>query len=113
MIITTLNVKGLTNPKKVKKIKKRKQSMENSDILVLTEVKVNGVDLHERLQTIDDNLFWINSTHEQGSGGVAMGIHSKWGPNIKGTIVDQENKWVSFVMEEMSIIAIYATSLQG
>ena len=56
MIITTMNVKGLTNPKKVKKIKKWKQNMENSDILVLTEVKVSGVDLQERLQAIDANF---------------------------------------------------------
>ena len=45
MIITAMNVKGLTNLKKVKKIKKWKQNMENSNFLVLTEVKVNGVDL--------------------------------------------------------------------
>ena len=113
MIITALNVKGLTNPKKVKKIKKWKQNMENSDILVLTKVKVSGVDLQERLQAIDDDLIWITSTHEQGSGGVAMGIHSKWGPNIQGIILDQENKWVACVMEEMSIIAIYTTGPQG
>ena len=113
MIIIVMNVKGLTNPKKVKKIRKWKQTMENSDIFVLTEVKVGGVDLQERLQAIDDNLIWITSTHEQGSGGVAMGIHSKWGPNIQGIILDQENKWVAFVMEEMSIIAIYAIGPQG
>ena len=113
MIITAMNVKGLTNPKKVKKIKKWKQNIENSNILVLTKVKVSGVDLQERLQAIDTNLIWINSCHEQGSGGVAMGIHSKWGPNIKGTILDQENKCVAFVMEEISIIAIYATGPQG
>ena len=56
MIITALNVKGLTNPKKVKKIKMWKKNMENSDIFVLIEVKVSGVDLQERLQAIDDNL---------------------------------------------------------
>ena len=109
MIITALNVKGLTKTKKVKKIKKWKQNMENSNILIWTEVKVSGVDLQERLQAIDANLIWIYSSHEHGSGGVAMGIYSKWGPNIKGIIMDQENKWVAFVMEEMSIKAIYAT----
>ena len=69
--------------------------------------------MEERLQAIDANLIWINLSHEQGSGAVAMGIHSKWGPNIKGTILDQENKWVAFVLEEMSIIAIYTTGPQG
>ena len=49
MIITTLNVKGLTEPKKVKKVKRWKQNLGQSDILVLTEVKVSGMDLQERL----------------------------------------------------------------
>ena len=87
--------------------------METSDIVVLTEVKVSGVDLQERLQAINDNLIWIYSTHEQGLGGVAMGINNQWGPKTKCTRVDQENKWVAFVLEEMSIIAIYTTGPQG
>ena len=41
-----------------------------------------------------------------------MGIHQKWVPSIKDTILDQENKWVAVVMETMSIIAIYATGPQ-
>ena len=64
MIITALNVKGLTNPKKVKKVKKWKQNEGKGDILVLTEVKVSGSDLQERLQEIDSNFIWICSSHE-------------------------------------------------
>ena len=94
MIITALNVKGLTNQKKVKKVKKWKQNEGEGDIIILTEVKVSGSDLQERLQEIDTNCIWICSSHEQGSGGVAMGIHCKWGPSIKDTILDQDNKWV-------------------
>ena len=69
MKIMTLNVKGMTNPVKVNKIKRWRRQQGFLDVLVLTEVTVAGIKLEERLKNIDDNLIWISSFHIQGLGG--------------------------------------------
>ena len=95
MIITSLNVKGLTNPKKVKKVQAWRRNQGSIDVLVLTEIKVTGIELEKRLKEIDDKFLWIYSTHAQGAGGVAMGLHPKWGPSVKDYNLDMDDKWVA------------------
>ena len=91
----TLNVKGMTNPTKVNKIKRWRRQQGFLDVLVLTEVKVAGIELEERLKKIDDNLIWISSFHNQGIGEVAMGLHPKWGMSCKDIVLHNSNMWVA------------------
>ena len=79
MKIMSLNVKGMTNPTKVNKMRSWRRQQGFLDVLVLTEVKVSGIELEEIFKKIDDNFIWITSFHAQGSGGVAMGLHQNGG----------------------------------
>ena len=109
MKIMSLNVKGMTNPSKINKIRKWRRQQGFLDVLVLTEVKVSGVELEERLKKIDDNLIWITSFHAQGSGGVAMGLHPKWGMSVKDIVLHDSNMWVAFELTEMILVGVYAS----
>ena len=81
--------------------------------MVLTEIKVAGIELEERLKKIDDNVIWINSFHAQGSGGVALGLHPKWGTSFKDIVLHDSNMWVAFELKDMTIIGVYASGPQA
>ena len=49
MKFISLNVKGLTDPAKVKKAKAWLKSQRKVDDVILTEIKVSGQDLEQRL----------------------------------------------------------------
>ena len=113
MKIMSLNVKGMTNPSKVNKIRSWRKQQVFLDVLVLTEVKVSGLELEERFKKIDDNLIWITSFHAQGAGGIAMGIHPKWGMSVKDIGLHESNMWAAFELLDMILVGVYASSPQA
>eukprot|EP00250_Pteridium_aquilinum_P033883 c6570_g1_i1 orf=1-234(-) len=76
MNIASLNIKGLTDPRKSCHLKQwLLAKKEKIHLLCLQEIKVNGASLQERLRGISKEYQWVNTEHTRGSGGAAIGIH--------------------------------------
>lgn len=96
MTITSFNVKGLTNPKKVKKIQAWRRNQGFLDALILTELKASRSELEKKLEEIDASLVWFQRTHTQGSGCVALGLHpTKWASKAIDMAIDWNKKRVA------------------
>ena len=78
MKILSFNVKGLSNPSKVKKVETWPKQEVNLEAVILREIKCVREELLQRFKDIDNQLKWVNTSHQQGSGGLACGLSNNW-----------------------------------
>lgn len=68
----SLNVKGLIDPQKAQVVKQWLTKKGHVDIITLAKIKTKGEELNMRL--LQEHM-WLHSFHQQGSGGIAVGVH--------------------------------------
>ena len=104
----SLNVKGLTDPQKANLVKQWIKTKGHLEIITLVEVKTKGEELKRRLHTVSQDHMWVHTFHPQGSGGLAVGIHTDSLKDMEDFHIDLHNQWISVSMTKYTYVGLYA-----
>lgn len=79
-------------------------------VITLQEIKCSNILLGKRLRTIDKRREWFHSQHDEGKGGVAVGILNAFASRVYDKQVGRDWVSISFKLKgvDMTVLAVYA-----